>query len=442
MDERRALTAENLLNSKVKLASDYRQGHGWRLPVTSPHDISFALKAARTPRADDLGTTIAALKAVGREATWVDTAALQEIARCTGSPMKYLQAQLALLNAWLASIDEFVATLGEVEDGKMLRRGTLGYRGGLTTTILLAGDDFGLAPWVLAHALLANARMIVKPSSMEPLSAFLFAKAAAEKGLSIPALIFLDTSSEQDVAAISELVARSSQSVVFGEDRTVETVYRRAAVLPPHRAIPYWSGRSGALVLPDADLRVAAEAIVSGAILDRGNKCISTKKVFAPRALAERFEALLIEAAERLKRGSALDPETDVGTLDSYGRKLAEHAAAAGEIVYDRDFLIARCSEDRSPLLCEEIAYPLLGIRYYDDEDPIALLNATVREVPSRRALNLAVFTNDAAAYRRAAQRLDAFKVLHNASTALIDLASTHQGHHLCLELMRQTEIL
>jgi hypothetical protein len=53
----------------------------------------------------------------------------------------------------------------------------------------------------------------------------------------------------------------------------------------------------------------------------------------------------------------------------------------------------------------------------------------------------MAVFTRDSARYRRAAQKLLAFKVLHNAPTTHVDLARTHQGMHLFLELMRPYEI-
>jgi hypothetical protein len=434
------MTLQNIINGELRAATEQRDTGEWVLPVTPPHEAAFALKAIHRPLPVDLAATVAALGAIGREAAWIDDAQLREIAGKTGSPIKYMRFAVARVNRWLATLPDYLARLGTIDgNGALVRDGSVRV-GGLTATIVLAGDDITVAPWMLGQALLAGANCLVKPSSVEPLSAFLFVKAAVAKGLKQLNLVHLDSSNDADREVIAKAIQTTDQSVVLGEDATVGKIYGPLPFLPTHKAIPYWSGRSGVLVFPDADLEAAAKAIVFGATEDRGNRCISTKKVFAPRAGAERLEKLLVAEADRLHRGSPLDDATDLGTLDPAARAVAESASADAERFYEKDMILARAA-DRSRLVCEEVPYPAVGIRYYDAEDPVALANAAVKDGPSKRALVVSVFTASDATYARAAADLRAYKVLRNLPTSHLDLASAHQGMHLCLELMRVKEV-
>jgi acyl-CoA reductase-like NAD-dependent aldehyde dehydrogenase len=272
------------------------------------------------------------------------------------------------------------------------------------------------------------------------LSAARFAAAMIAEGLPCPSLLHFDSTSDADTRMLRHLIAQTDQSVVFGEDRTVRALYE-VPVAPPHKPIPHWSGRSGALLLPDADLELAVRSIVHGATEDRGNRCISTKKAFVPRALASKFEGLLVANAEALRRGEPTTAATDIGRCHPAARAAAEAAAFDGEVVYSRDFLATRCARG-SRALRDEIPYPLLGIEYYEnEEDAVASANASVAGTPSGRALAMAVFTGDREAFLRAAGGLSAFKVLRNAPTTQMDYRTRHQGIFLHRELMRELEV-
>src|SRR5574341_149065 len=374
----------NILNGTIRPSQQSRDTGSWLLPVSPPSEAAFALKCVRRSVAGDFRAAVEALKAIGRKASWISDAELKEIASKTGSPIKYIRFAVDRANRWLASMDEQVSRLGRIDDfGAFSRNGTT-YAGGIPTAFILAGDDVTVAPWMLGHAILAQANSIVKPSSVEPLSAFLFAKAAVEEGIRCLNLLYLDSSSEEDRSSIKTIIESTDQSVVLGEDATVGRIYGPLPFLPTHKAIPYWSGRSGVILCPDADLALAARSIIFGATEDRGNRCISTKKVFAPRSAAKDLEELLRQEADRLKRGGPLDEDTDIGTLDPAARAVGEAAAADSEVFYDRDLILARCG-DRSRLICDEIPYPAVGLRYYDAEDPVDLANASVVTAPSRR---------------------------------------------------------
>ena len=80
------------------------------------------------------------------------------------------------------------------------------------------------------------------------------------------------------------------------------------------------------IVFPDADLALAAKSIIFGATEDRGNRCISTKKVFAPRSVARQFEERLLAEAVQLKRGEPTQDDTDIGSLHAAARQVGEAA--------------------------------------------------------------------------------------------------------------------
>jgi hypothetical protein len=427
---------ENLVNNGARTVRGRRQVGAWDLPQTSADDLGFALKCVRSAPPPDYGQIVAALEGIGRAACWIGEDEMTDLARKTGSPLSFLRASIARVNAWLASAGDYVRHFG-------VPYGTAGYKGegvlhqgGIPTAVILAGDYTSLTAWSLGQGLLSGSPLIVKPSNVEPLSALLFTRAVIDQGIRAPNLLFLDSSEESEREMIRKAILHCGQSVIYGEDATVSAVYSGLALLPAHKAIPYWSGRSGALVLPDADLEAAARDIVRGAALDRGNMCNSTKKVLAPASLRSPFEALLVQEAEAIRRGDPTDEATELGRLDPVGRKMAERNAAGSRIFYDRDLVLASC-EDGSPLLLEETPYPIVGVRYYQDsEDPVRLANETVRDAPSGRALVMSVFSDGPDPLRQAAG-LRAFKVLHNAPTARVDHFAMHQGIHLALELMR-----
>ncbi len=431
---------ENILNGAVRPSQQRRDTGSWILPVSPPSEAAFALKCVRRSIAGDFRAAVDALAAIGKKASWISDAELKEIASKTGSPIKYMRFSVDRANHWLASIRDYVSRLGNLDDfGAFCRNGTT-YAGGIPTAFILAGDDITVAPWMLGHAILAQASALIKPSSVEPLSAFLFVKAAVEEGVRHLNLLHLDSSSEEDRSSIKTILESTDQSVVLGEDATVGRIYGPLPFLPTHKAIPYWSGRSGVILYSDADLALAARSIVLGATEDRGNRCISTKKVFAPRSVAKDLEGLLVAEADRLRRGSPLDDDTDIGTLDAAARAVGESAAADSEVVYDRELILARCG-DRSRLVCDEVPYPAVGLRYYDSEDPVDLANTSVLNSPSKRSLILSVFTRDRATFKTAAARLRAYKVVWNTPTSDLDLGASHQGMHLFLELMRPKEV-
>jgi glyceraldehyde-3-phosphate dehydrogenase (NADP+) len=68
-------------------------------------------------------------------------------------------------------------------------------------------------------------------------------------------------------------------------------------------------------VFPDADLDLAAQAVVEGAFGVAGQNCLSVQRVFVASRFARRFAEQVARDAAELHVGSKTDPRTDVGPL-------------------------------------------------------------------------------------------------------------------------------
>lgn len=74
-------------------------------------------------------------------------------------------------------------------------------------------------------------------------------------------------------------------------------------------------GKNTVIVLPDADLEAAADAVISGAMRSAGQKCTATSKVIVLRESTERFTALLLERIGAIRLGNGLEPGVYCGPL-------------------------------------------------------------------------------------------------------------------------------
>jgi len=79
-------------------------------------------------------------------------------------------------------------------------------------------------------------------------------------------------------------------------------------------------GNNAAIVLADADLELAAQAIATSAFSFAGQRCTATRRIIVEMGIREPFLKLLIGAVGRLIVGEPLDPATQVGPLISKAR--------------------------------------------------------------------------------------------------------------------------
>src|SRR5207248_2097983 len=143
-------------------------------------------------------------------------------------------------------------------------------------------------------------------------------------------------------------------------------------------------GKNPVIVLADADLELAAGAIVQGAFGSTGQRCTATSRVVVESKVADALTRLVVEKARALKGGDGTRPETNVGRVVDEGqwRTVMEYVeigrreaklVLGGERVGERGWFIAPTVftgvEPQMRLSQEEIFGPVLSVLSVPDFD-------------------------------------------------------------------------
>ncbi len=166
--------------------------------------------------------------------------------------------------------------------------------------------------WKLFPALVAGNTVILKPAEDAPATAAMFVQICAEAGLP-PGVLNLVCGDGETGAA---LVAHPDVRVISftGSTETGLLVYERAARLGKKVSLEM-GGKNAIIVLEDADLELAAQAITWSAFGTSGQRCTAASRLIVQRSVQAELSEALTEKARALKPGDGLDESVDVGPL-------------------------------------------------------------------------------------------------------------------------------
>ncbi|AYH43062.1 aldehyde dehydrogenase family protein [Azoarcus sp. DN11] len=251
----------------------------------------------------------------------------------------------------------------------------------------------------VAPALAAGCTVVLKPSEVAPINAFILAdviaEVSAEAGL--PAGVFnLVTGYGPVVGEVLASDPRVDMVSFTGSTRAGRRVAELAAATVKKVALEL-GGKSASVILDDADLAAAVKGTVSNCLLNSGQTCSAHTRMLVPRAKLAEAADLAAAAAAAFKVGPAFAEDSKLGPLVSdvqrervvgyIRRGIAEgaqlvaggpDAAPAG-----RGFFVAPTvlvvENRRATVAQEEIFGPVLVILPHDgDEDAIALANDSI----------------------------------------------------------------
>lgn len=195
------------------------------------------------------------------------------------------------------------------------------------------------------------------------------------------------------------------------------------------KAVLELGGSDPFIVLRDADLRAAAETGAKARFQNAGQSCIAAKRFLVEEPVAADFEDLFADAIRALRVGDPLDPATQVGPLaredlrDALERQVAASVQMGARVVvggtrregkgwFYEPTLLADVTEDM-PVLKEETFGPVAALlRVHDADEAVRVANS------SPYGLGAAVWTNDEAAGRVLARRIESGSVFINGMVA------------------------
>jgi acyl-CoA reductase-like NAD-dependent aldehyde dehydrogenase len=186
-------------------------------------------------------------------------------------------------------------------------------------------------------ALAAGAAVIVKLPEQCPLTVLRIGELMLQAGLPPEGMQMLtgfppdlgdELMTSPDIRMISFTGSAGAAKVIAG--KAANTLKRLAFEL---------GGTDAMIVLEDADLPAAVEAVVQGRLTNgAGQICCAVKRVFVQEGIRDQFLDLLVKRAGEIKMGDPSSEETDLGPLIT-----AEAAEKADQQVLDSIKMGAKC---------------------------------------------------------------------------------------------------
>ncbi|WP_293484357.1 aldehyde dehydrogenase family protein [Phenylobacterium sp.] len=232
--------------------------------------------------------------------------------------------------------------------------------------------------WKIAPALAYGDAVVWKPSEHASAVAAALMEVIAGAGLPAGAVNMVLGAG----GAGRALCAAPLEALSFTGSEATGRVVREAVTARGARCQAEMGGVNGLIVLADADLDAAAEAVVNGAYFAAGQRCTATSRIIVDRQVFAPLVARVGERMRALRIGDPSDPATQVGPLVSARQKSAVQdgiaamaargrrpveagrGAAAPECFVDPVLFDSMSPDD--PLAQEEVFGPVAGVMVVD----------------------------------------------------------------------------
>jgi aldehyde dehydrogenase (NAD+) len=264
--------------------------------------------------------------------------------------------------------------------------------------------------WNAAPAAVCGNATIWKPSELTPLTAIAVTRIAEKvcrKNKIDPAIFSLvcgDKTIGEKMSADKRLPLISATGSTRMGKNVSETVARRLG-----KSLLELGGNNAIIVTPSADMNLALRAILYGAVGTAGQRCTTTRRLFAHESILPQLTEKLVAAYKQIRIGNPLESGVLMGPLitqkavDAMQFALKELEREGGEIIFGGEKLrgknfpggryvrpcLARARGDFKIVHAETFAPILYLIPYRDLDEAIAQNNA----VP--QGLSSAIFTNE-----------------------------------------------
>lgn len=265
--------------------------------------------------------------------------------------------------------------------------------------------------WMFANAIATGNTFVLKPSEKDPSVSLLMARLLKEAGL--PDGVFNVV--HGDKIAVDRILEHPDISAVSFVGSTPIAKYIYSTGTANGKRVQALGGaKNHMVVLPDADINMAADAAVSAGYGSAGERCMAISVIVAVGDVADKLVPAIAERLPKVKVGPGTDPTAEMGPLITreHRDKVASYVAGAtGEgatvVVDGREndlpaegyFLAPSLIDNLQPGMKaydEEIFGPVLGVIRVDTyEEAVDLINK------HQYGNGTAIFTRDGGAARQ-----------------------------------------
>lgn len=397
-----------------------------QIPLGTAEDVDAAVSAARAAFPGWAATPVARRAELLRQLHRGLVERAEEIAQVitgeVGMPLKLSQRIQAGLPAVI--MESYAALIADYPFSEELGN-SLVLREPVGVVACITPWNYPLHQIVakIAPALAAGCTVVLKPSEIAPLNAFLLAEIVA--GSELPPGVFNLVSGTG--AEVGEELARHPgvDMISFtGSTRAGKRVSELAAQTVKRVALEL-GGKSAAVLLDDADLSAAVKGTVNACFLNSGQTCTALTRMLVPESLYREVAQMTIEVAQAFTVGDPLGGQAKLGPLISQEQRqrvrgyIGKGIEEGAELLlggaeppdglamgyYVRPTVFGRV-EPSSTIAQEEIFGPVLAIiTYRDEDDAVRIANDSVYGLAG------AVWSKDPDRAQRVARRIRAGQI-------------------------------
>lgn len=299
---------------------------------------------------------------------------------------------------WVEETFDYYAELGRHERGQVIPSGESGQFNfvlkepyGVIGCITPWNYPLLLLVWKLAAALAAGNTAVIKPSQLTPLSTVRMVEVAFDH--LPPGVVNVVTGFGSEVG---DAMVRHPDVPMIALTGSLAVGQQIASLAAPMMKKLHLElgGKDPMVIAPDIELDVAVKALAYAALINTGQVCTSTERVYVHESILGQFSEELADFVSKLRLGNGLDKGTDIGPMirDKFRQKVEgqiEEAVQAGAKIltggkrpeeFERGFFLQPAvitNVDHSMSVMQEETFgPVIPLMAYKDFDQaIALAN-------------------------------------------------------------------
>ena len=184
--------------------------------------------------------------------------------------------------------------------------------------------------WMFANAIACGNTFVLKPSEKDPSASLFLAELLAEAG--VPAGVFNVV--QGDKVAVDRLLEHPDVAALsfVGSTPIARYIYE-TGTRNGKRVQALGGAKNHMIVLPDADIDMAADAAVSAGYGSAGERCMAIATVVAVGSVADPLVEAIAKRLPKVKVGPGTDPEAEMGPLvtKQHRDKVASYLDSARE---------------------------------------------------------------------------------------------------------------